>query len=201
MRQIALLVVLTIISLTAFAAPIPKEASKTRYFFPVEVGARWVYQWGKDKEDIRKVTSVEDKKGAKIVTVSSLGKDNNLSPREVVSVTERGLELLSEFGKELKPTVWLLKIPCKSGDKWKCDSTWFGSDVLGAEAKVHEIESLNVSAGKFNTIRVERTYALNSTSGGYQWNDWFAPGVGRIQMIEYLDGPLVAELKSFTPGR
>jgi hypothetical protein len=201
MRSLALVSIVSFLAITAFAVPIPQDAKKPTLYFPVEVGAKWVYQWTKEGET-REVTAVEDKKGAKIVTVSTVGKDNKLSPCEVVSVTEQGLELLSKFGEELKPTVWLLKSPCKSGDKWKCDSTWFGrKDLLEANAKVCEIEELEVPAGKFNTIRVERKYALNGTGGGYKWNEWFAPGIGRVQMIEHFDGPLVAVLKSFTPGK
>lgn len=196
------MIVALMIAMTSVAAPIPRDNQKPTLYFPVVVGAKWVYQW-KNEEEIKEVTSVEDRNGAKIVTVSQLGKDNKLSPCEVVLVTEHELILLSEFGKELKPPVCLLKIPCKTGDTWKCDSNWFvNSDLLGAVAKVREIEELKIPAGKFNTIRVERTYALNGTCGGYKWNDYFAPGIGRVKMIDSFDnGPLVGVLKSFTPGK
>ncbi|HEV3438488.1 MAG TPA: hypothetical protein VG122_14085 [Gemmata sp.] len=201
MRFYALLIVASIAAIAAVPDPIPSAAKKTTLYFPVEVGTKWVYQWDNEQE-IREITAVEDKKGAKIVTVSEIGKDNKLSPCEVISVTEQELVLLSQFGKELKPPVCLLKIPCKSGDNWKCDSNWFrGRDVTGANAKVCEIEELEVPSGKFTAICVEREYALNSTSGGYKWKEWFAPGIGRVKMIEYFDGPRGAVLKSFTPGK
>jgi hypothetical protein len=200
MRSLTLIVMVSILAMTAGAAPIPNDAKKATLYFPVVVGAKWVYQWDSEEEEIREVTAVEDQKGAKIVTVSRVGEDNKLSPCEVVSVTEQGLELLSEGGKELKPPVWLLKIPCKSGDSWKCDSNWFGwNDVLGATARVRELEELEVPAGKFNTIHVVRQYALNGQ--GNKWLDWFAPGVGRVRMEDRLDNPFVAVLKSFTPGK
>jgi hypothetical protein len=77
--------------------------------------------------------------------------------------------------------------------------------VIGADAKVCEIEELDLPAGKFNTIRVKRKYALNSTSGECGDDEWFSPGIGRVKMLEYHCGgrpfsfPTV--LKSFTPGR
>jgi hypothetical protein len=202
MRNSALIIAAATLAITAFAAPLPSDAKKPILYFPVEVGAKWVYQWEDKEEMTREVTAVEDRKGAKIVTVSQMGKDNKLSPCEVVSVTEQGLVLLSDSEHEFKPPVCLLKIPYKPGDSWKCDSNWLGLNHLGATAKVLEIEELEVPAGKFKTIRVERTYALNGTSGGDKWDDLFAPGIGRVKMVDHFDGSVTsAVLKSFTPGK
>jgi hypothetical protein len=202
MRQPILITFALIVALTVLAAPIPPDAKKPTFYFPVEIGTKWVYVWDDNREDIREITKVEEKEGAKIVTVSKIEEGKKPTPMQVVSVTEKELILLREFGDELKPPAAWLEVPCKVGDKWNCGSTWHEFKI-GAEAVVRRMVEIEVPAGKFNTIEVRRTYALNGTCGGYYWTYWFAPGVGRVQMKDYFDGCGIpyAVLKSFTPGK
>jgi hypothetical protein len=63
---IAVIVFVVLIAL-APAAPVPKGTDKTSLFFPTKVGVEWVYA-EQDGDATLRVTAVEDKDGAKVVS-------------------------------------------------------------------------------------------------------------------------------------
>src|SRR5262245_12575147 len=80
-------------------------------YYPTRVGDRRVYQDG-DKLTTLVVTKVEDRDGAKVVTVAS-EVDGNFRPGGRVAVSAAGLVLLEQGDGRLDPPLVLLKLPPK----------------------------------------------------------------------------------------
>ena len=99
------------------AAPIPEVAKNPVLYYPTTVGSKWVYE-SKDGEETRVVTRVEEKNGAKVVTVEeSTGGKVRLTT--CVAVSEKGL-LTVPTDKYNEP-IWLLQLPLKAGKQWQID--------------------------------------------------------------------------------
>src|SRR5690348_4862763 len=102
-RLLAMMAVFLLVAL-APAAPVPKGAGKPVLYFPVKVGAKWVYRTGYptgDEEETREVTRVVEKDGEFVVSVRSDDINKRLPD---TTVSERGLffdGLVSNGGKRL----------------------------------------------------------------------------------------------------
>jgi hypothetical protein len=166
-------------------APAPHE--KVVYYFPVTVGAKWVYICDNDRGlgYTRVVTSVKDgKNGAKIVIVDEL----SLSGKEtrVIEVSNQGLFALDEKAPEKK--FCLLKLPHKNGQTW--DEVG-GITFFTVDLTAYGPEKRTVPAGTFECIRVKsilRDYTM------------YAPGIGMVESYGAGAGVHLV-LKSFSPGK
>ncbi len=182
------------------AAPVPPEAKKPGLYFPTKVGTKLVYQAeGEKHERVEVVMEVEDKDGAKIVTMGFLSR-GKVEPHNVVSVSDKGLCIVDTNVSDLDEPMWLLKLPHKDGNKWDfviapaAIGKWKGTAVASGPDKVE------VPAGKFEAIRVELdiTFAGDRT----RITTWYAPGVGNVKEIHKSEfNERVEVLKSFTPGK
>jgi hypothetical protein len=191
-RTLAALIALTALLAAASAAPTPKDESP---YFPTRVGAKWVYRTGEEGEEVRVVTAVEDKGGAKLVSVG-LVKDGKVTPEtEEVSVSEKGLYVVGGKGKKLDRPICLLKLPHEPGDKWELDFGFDGVSFKGT-ATAREPEWVEVPAGKYRAVPVEMRYAVQGNSR--QTTVWYARGVGTVKEVV---GSKERVLKSFTPGK
>lgn len=202
LRLPAAALTITLLALPAVPAPRAKEEPPRPDYYPTEVGTRLVYDMDDGKgELILRVADVEEKDGAKVVTIEQRGTTRWL-PFERVSISERGLLRVEYFGYTIEP-MYLLKFPVKAGDKWDFSYSrqgaltgWKGTDTVIGE------EEVTVPAGKFKAIKLEgvateedgkpREKPQKSTT-------WFAKGVGRVKVVNS-DGAALA-LRSFTRGK
>ena len=162
------------------ATPLPKEAARPPLYFPVTVGAKWVYKTDDGREEAVAVTAVE-RKGDEYVVERS-GVEGNSRPYLDVVVSTRGLR---------QGTDGLLKTPFQPDDKW---------DDTGGTRTIHGPEPVTVPAGTFTAVRVEAKRA----DGGPTTVDWYVAGMGGVKRVKRAaDGTVtvVRDLMSFTPGK
>src|SRR5262245_58660731 len=111
---LCMFVVLT--ALGGGAAPIPPTPKEVQFFFPTEVGAKWLYKVG-NREDTLVVTHVDDQHGAKLVSVSRVEGKKTVQAMKVL-VSEKGLYEVEVVGTVFDPPRCVLRLPAKRGDSW-----------------------------------------------------------------------------------
>ncbi len=138
------------------------------------------------------VTAVEEKDGARIVSVAreEVGKR---VPAEKVAVSAKGLARIATGGNDLGYELHLLGLPIKPGQTWTFGAT---------EVTVVGIERVEVPAGTFQAVRVEKVVPLGGLPVTFSY--WYAPDVGvvrRTTRVGERGKEQVEVLKSFTPGK
>lgn len=207
LRFFSVPLMLTISVAIVSLVPVPKEEE---LFFPTRVGAKWVYQYSDGTELTSVVTKVEVKAGAKVVSVSRVGKDGLLIHCYTKEVSPRGIFVINigDPPKDIDPPLCDLRLPCKTGEKWKVgpytdlESPYFGEKY---EWMTRGWEEIKVPFGTFKAIRVEenRVFTPRMT---WRYTTWHAPGVGVVKLVTDTDDghnrriERESVLKSFTPG-
>jgi hypothetical protein len=188
----------TFLVFTVSAAPVPKDQPKPLLYYPIQKGAKWVYQYN-GGEWTCIATSVEEKGASKIVTVEKKVNDK-LVPLWIISVSDKGLYEIAAGDVKLESPLPLLTLPAKPGDKWELNHTQEGLPKINGTVRVGDVETIEVPAGKYETLRLEWDYTLDGKS--QQRTYWFARDIGWVKMIvkTKTDTDEVV-LKKFYPGK
>ena len=199
-RLLILTPTLTLLAALAPAAPVPKNTKPVLYF-PTTVGAKAEYEHSGGTQT-RTVTAVEDKDGAKLVTVEvDRAYVNGLRDRYTTTtrVAADGVYHMSDSLAERDRPLLLLKLPHRDGASWEVESAVrLKGDALKVTdrytCKASGPEEVRVPAGTFKAIRVEER---NGTVV------WYAPSVGvvKVRTVSTRTGFQDMVLKSFTPGK
>jgi hypothetical protein len=171
------------------AAPVPLDAGKPVYYFPTQVGTKWVYDAKREVDAHGEVvTASEEKDGRLLVSVKTT--DLNFADHDSTTITQYAvskdgvfevayfLEDKERVQKYDPPYCWL-KLPHKDGNSWKDEP--HSKHVFVAK----KVETVKVPAGTFEAIRVEVDTGAVS---------WYAPGVG---IVKHQYNAIDKELKSF----
>ncbi|QEL17593.1 hypothetical protein [Limnoglobus roseus] len=200
------LVTLVVLTPLAVAAPPPKAADeKAGLYYPTTVGTKWVLETkagDATTESTVTVTGVVEKDGVFRVTTETVRATAAAAGPRATAVTHEvsaaGLATVARAGAELKIPQPLLKLPAKKGDTWGVGN---GPAAGGMTYTVGEPVEVEVPAGKFKAIPVERTES--GAAGGTPFTStlWYAPGVGLVKSVVKLrDQERTTVLKSFTLG-
>lgn len=193
MRRLVALLASSLLAAVAPAAPVPTHLMKPAapvYYFPVAVGAKWVYAGqGRDEELV--VTDVDEVDGRKVVTVQQVAGEQ-LTPDEKMGVSAAGLSRSECKGQKCDPPLHMLTVPFKPGQA----VTWKSDNIEGTDTIVG-VERVKVPAGTFEAVRVDSSYTFGGVTGAAQF--WYAPGVGLVKMT--YDGGKERVLKAFTPAK
>ena len=180
--------------------PVPKDRKEV-YYYPTQKGAKWVSDWeGKERTFV--ITAVEDKDGAKVVSVAEVLTGGKEVPHEQVAVSDKGILRLA-WGKPFDTPLWVLKVPAKAGEVAAFDIPAEPGVIPESGTKTaHGPEKVEVPAGAYLAWRVETEVTAR---GGvplqppHRSTTWFAPGVGVVKWV--IGDGKSRVLKSFTPGK
>jgi hypothetical protein len=201
---VGLSVLALLVGASTTAAPVPVHLmpKEPPLYFPTRVGAKWVYQVGKEELTLS-VTAVERTERGTLVTVTNHRPGGNTFIAKKMLVTPTSVtQVEGSEGKLDSPWCWL-KSPCAVGEKWESDCST-ENFVQKWQCTALGTEEVEVPAGKFTAVRVHTTHKsvarngqpcffLDSTS-----DEWHAPGVGVVK--EERQHPEFSKvLKSFTP--
>jgi hypothetical protein len=196
-RALAALVVLAV---PLAAAPVPKEKPKDAApnYYPTKKGSRWVYKVG-ETTMATVVTAVEEKDGAKLLTVDTVVNDKTVAT-ERLSVSDKGVFRTHINKAAIEPPVCILKSPVKAGEAWEVASKIQDQATVGTFTVVG-VEAVTVPAGAFKAVVVDGPdFEIAGTKTGVKY--WFAPDVGLVKIAYTIAGTAaVLELKDFTPGK
>jgi hypothetical protein len=172
-------------------------AEKPTLYFPTKVGTKRVVEHTQD-EVVEVVSAVEEKAGAKVVSVDWLLDGKKLGC-EKLSVTTGGILRLEANGVAFDPPYFELKAGIKSGDRWDIDYT---RTVFRFRASYTacDPEEVVVTAGRYLCVTVRMEH--HDRNGDLTTVAWYAPGVGLVkEVVKTEAGECVSKvLKSFTPG-
>lgn len=172
----------------AVAAPVPK-AKEISPPIPMTVGDSREYEYLTDGKSsggyTELVTEVEKQKdGSTHVTVKTAITGGE-TYTTTFAVSDGELSAVVVRDKKLaKPTLWL-KLPLTAGSKW---------EDVNTKVEVAAEEEVEVAAGKFKAMKVEKT------TGQGTWTTWYAPGVGIVKSIATVTKTEL-ELKTHKPGK
>jgi len=172
----------------AFAAPVPKAKDALPPFATTE-GDTLEYEYSTRGKPhawyTERVTGAEKQKdGSAHVTIrTAVTGGETFSTTFAVSGTV--LSTVAKGQDQLTKPSRVLKLPLAVGAKW---------EELNEKYEVTAEEEVEVPAGKFKAVKVEKT-----TSEG-TWRTWYAPGVGIVKMTATVT-ETVLELKAFKPGK
>ena len=183
-----------VLPLAIVAAPVPTHImpKDDPVCYPLRVGDRTVFQAG-ENENVSTVTKVEKVESGFQVTSEVLDGVRKTSYLQIAIVSVRGVSVIEYAGQKIDPPVWWLQLPHKHKNEWK--GAWPNGYSMAFESIGWE--QVEVPAGKYRAIRVERKDHLNGELAGTT-TYWYAPGLGCIKLIT--KGSTRA-LKSFTPGK
>ncbi|MBM3981858.1 MAG: hypothetical protein FJ304_16620 [Planctomycetes bacterium] len=166
------------------AAPVPKHLmpkDEPHHLYPTRVGDRHISFYGSAVIEWV-VTEVKEVEGGLMVR-SENERDGRRTPHEVVVVSRHGVKVIEYNGKKLDEPFWWVKLPHAGGNTWN-DNKW----------KTAGWEDVEVPAGKFRAMRVERAERADATPTTY----WWAPGIGCVKWSSDRTG---RELKQFISGK
>jgi hypothetical protein len=139
------------------------------------------------------VTAVEDRGGAKVISVGRVGRDESVSPLMTMAVTGTGLYRVERAGCKLDtPEAWL-RLPAAQDFTWEYPT---GDPTIAPRPLVWNtvsgFEKVSVPAGTFRCIRVR--CLQNARPVTY----WYAPDVG---LVKTEASTWTEVLKSYTSGK
>ena len=171
------------------SAPVPKHLmpKDEPVCFPARVGDRMVSEL-RGQEIVCVVTKVEKTDDGIAVTQEFEDKQGARTHDQTVVASAAGLKVVRYAGTALDKPVWWLKLPHGANNTWT-------DNLGGQETKTVDWEEIEVPAGKFKAIRVDRN---DSPDGSAKTSYWFAPGLG---CIKWADANASRVLTSFTPGK
>ncbi|MBL8829944.1 MAG: hypothetical protein JNM18_23395 [Planctomycetaceae bacterium] len=176
------------------------EVAKTGDYYPLKLGTKWNYELkvGDRKvlitNQVAKIETIDEQKMARVETVMN----NNIAATEHLTSTTTGVFRTKFNGSDVNPPICLLKLPVKVGDEWK-DTNKIGNDELKTTCKVEAAETIEVPAGKFDTLRVNVSAQVGDQS--VETIYWFAEGTGVVkQSFNAGDMKLYIELESIKKG-
>jgi hypothetical protein len=180
------------------AAPVPRGAGP-RYFYPTRVGDRMVHARDDNYEYTTTVAKVEKADGVLHVTTNQIMADGTERLDEKMEVSSKGLRMIrNTYRRTLPHPIWPLQVTPDA------DATWTGKwAVFTNSGDIFEEqeytaagwETVEVPAGKFQAIRVERVGTLQGSKS--KCTLWYALDVG---CVKWKDATCGAVLKSFTRG-
>ncbi len=200
-RLLTIVSSLALLAAVAPGAPVPGDKKEPAYF-PTAVGAKAEYEHDSGTQT-RTVTAVEDKDGAKLVTVEI---DRTFADglRDRYTTTTRvaadGVYYVGDSLFDRDGPLLLLKLPHRDGATWQVDSAvrlkWETSKSTDRySCKAFGPEEVRVPAGTFKAIRVEQRGNMTV---------WYAPSVGEVKVRTVSTRTRMIRdmvLKSFKPGK
>ena len=181
-----------VLPLAIAAAPVPTHImpKDDPVCYPLRVGDRSVFQAG-EHEIVYTVTKVEKVESGTRVTNEVFYGEQKITRISIVIVSPRGVQHVEAPGQKLDQPIWWLKLPH--------ESKWTGTWPMGwkYEFETKGWEAIEVPAGKYRAIRVDRKDIWNDADQGTT-TYWYAPGLGCIKIAGRSPARV---LKSFTPGK
>ena len=202
-RPVAALLAAALQFATVFGAPLPKAAPPIPSYHPTTLGHRWEWERG----TIIEITTVEQKDGAHIVTLTEI-QPSRRRTKETVSISKTGIYTVAVSGIAVKP-VCVLKFPVKADDTWEWEieptvETKPGDNVRRTKGtrKVGKEDEVEVPAGKFKAVPVEVIVLAENGKPlpePERYVYWYARDLGVIKLTK--NGSVIHALKSFEPAK
>ena len=177
------------------AAPVPKV--KPVYYHPTTVGDEWVMLVDGKVETTTRVTAVEDRGGAKVVTTVFVRPDGTADTGDI---SADGVTVSSACGFPIDPPMTVLKLPAAPGVKWDMEFAERRRDdppILlcgySQTVTVAGTEEVVVPAGRYKAVRLDIVWKSDGQSGTKV--EWVAVG-----MVKSEASGVVREMKSFKTG-
>jgi hypothetical protein len=145
------------------------------------------------------VTAVEEKDGAKLVTVARDGG----RPVSRYAVSPAGVSRVRQDEVAFDPPLRLLRLPVRPGDEWGWDSAVLSPlppARFTGRCRAFAPEWVEVPAGRHLVVRVETEYS--DGAGDHTQVRGYAPGVGLVKAVSRSPGRKTETvLKAFVPAK
>jgi hypothetical protein len=206
-RLVRMLLVCPLLLVAAGSLAARQKLAETPYY-PLQVGTTWHYKAGDRKLTIR--VASHEKVGDVLCARLEVTRDGKVVASEHLSVTAEGVyrydqTKTGEDGKESTETfatpVLVLRLPPKTGEKWRMDSPASGTAAARGTFQIVGEEEIKVPAGTYKAVRIN---SQDLEVGGLKpaITTFFASGVGMVkQVIQVGDVKTEFELEKFEAGK
>ncbi len=185
--------------LVAAAAAYPLRADdkvvlKECEWYPLAIGTAWTYKVG---DKTRKITVAAHEMVGDLpcARLDSSGADGNGT--EHVTIKDDGVYRVTTNGQKLVPPLCLLKLPARTGTRWKVKYKQ-GELAVKGTFTLDDEDDVEVPAGTYKTTMVARE-ELISGENALTWVYYFASGVGIVkQEIIHAGKVASVDLAKFT---
>jgi hypothetical protein len=193
MRPVLLVLPALTLWLQQPAAPPAKEKAQDSAYYPLKVGAAWVYRAGDRTVTVRvvKYEPVGEVSCARLEADLEAG----VKLVEHVAAGADGVYRYQANGKKIDPPLCVLKLPPKAGESWKVDSAVDSTRLQGTFSLGQA--DVAVPAGKYKAITVASTdYEIALQKAPF--TNWYAAGVGLVkQRVQVQGREMVLELERY----
>jgi len=166
-------------------------------YYPLTVGNTWKYTATGDQK-ITVTLSKFEKVGDEMCALLETKVGDNVGATEHIGVKEDGVYRYTFMGQKADPPVRIIKLPPKTGDTWKVQSS-VGPQKLAVNYTMKE-EKVEVPAGKFSAI-VTETDEFMAGPVMMSAKIWYAKDVGMVKTVMKVAGQeVVLELEKFDKG-
>jgi hypothetical protein len=177
-------------------APAPATAA-TSEFFPLKVGASWVYRIDDQRTLELKVEKMEN--GEATIAATSQGKS---VVKETVKVTTDGIYRVKINDVAIVPPIKVLALPVKKGDSWEVNSKLQEKPIQGKLTVVDDKAKIKLKDGKeYECVYVEGLdFKIDGTSTKVR--RWYAAGKGEVKLTYDVGGQeATLELVEYKEGK
>ena len=189
-------VLILLASATSLAQQDKKAPTTTPNYYPLQMDNAWHFKvtvGANTVETVFRIAGIDDLKREKLARLE-VSVQGNVYATEHLRQTSEGIFRHRKNGQDITPPICLRKYPINGNAKWE------GEMTLDAKKAKYTCdskeESVEVTAGKFKTIRVN--LLLESQGKSITTTYWFAPEVGIVrQTFEDGDFKGLMELQKF----
>jgi hypothetical protein len=178
------------------------KAPETPYF-PLKVGDSWTYKMG-DTRYTRKVAKFEDVDKQPCALIQTMV-GNRMASSERVAVKADGVyRYTSDDNKDTKydPPLCFLKLPVKTGESWKVESSVAGAGKVVGTFKTGEVAELKVGDKKYEKVVTVSSDDYDAGGTKIKLTYYFAKDVGIVKQTVSVEGQeVVMELEKFEAGK
>jgi hypothetical protein len=181
------------------------QDGKDALYFPVEVGAKRVFektQNGKVTGTMTSTVTKVERTGDVYVVHWESDPGGGKEFPTVYEISPKGIVRIMAGNQKEVPPFPLLKVGGKAGESWSGSFQGVpGTDPVKYTLKSLAEEEVEVPAGKFKAIPVVMEYeAMPGKAASI--TQWYAVGIGNVKVLSKGDGIDVnVVLKSFAPGK
>ncbi|WP_206954121.1 TapB family protein [Trinickia acidisoli] len=167
------------------AQPAPPLAEAQAPAFAV--GEAWTFSYENALEPAKNATYAQ--------SVSSVAADGSPTLNGGAAALDASGNLVKNASGSYQPSDGKLQFPLFVGKSWSASYVYRAGSWAARgerEAKVVAVERVETSAGAFDAFKVEQVVSWSGTEGNRgqgvtRETDWYAPSVGRIVRMEYVD--------------
>jgi hypothetical protein len=187
------------VTVLLFASLAASAQEKTTPYYPLKVGAKWIYKVGGGGGTIEVKVDKKEKFGEEESYKLETSSQGKVSASEHVVVRDDGVYRLGVNGLKASTPIKFLALPPAKGFKWQVKSNVQGQEIEG-EFQIQEVD-IKVPAGEYKGAILVEGNSFKIAGQDTSIKCWFVKEIGIVKLEFKLGGQDASlELEKFEAG-